>query len=408
MAWVTKSGKSDLAEPIAIRPTSETIMYPAYANWIKSHRDLPLKLNQWTNVVRWEFKHPTPFIRTREFLWQEGHTAHATLEEADKEMFDNLDFYSQVYENLLAVPVCKGIKTESEKFPGGMRTSTVETWIPENGRAIQSATSHNLGQNFAKMFNIEFENEKKEKKHVWQTSWGLTTRSIGIMTMIHGDDKGLVLPPRVASVQVIIVPIPYKGKEEEVNAAASQICIDLKKTDIRAQLDLRDNYNPGWKFNHWELKGVPIRLEIGPKDVQHKECRVVFRNTGEKIQLKWDALIKEIPILLEKIQEELFQRALQKFNDKSKVASDWPEFMAHLNSKNVVLTPWCEQPECEEKVKERTGIETKLAVLEGEQSLTGQAKTLCMPLEQEAIKEGEKCFHCGLDAKTRVLWGRSY
>ena len=209
---MTKSGKSDLAEPIAIRPTSETIMYPAYAKWIQSHRDLPLKLNQWTNIVRWEFKHPTPFIRTREFLWQEGHTAHATVEEAEKEMFDNLHFYSQVYSELLAIPVCKGIKTESEKFPGGLRTSTVETWIPENGRAIQSATSHNLGQNFAKMFKIEFEDEKKEKKYVWQTSWGLTTRSIGIMVMYHGDNKGLVLPPRVANVQIVIVPIPFKGK----------------------------------------------------------------------------------------------------------------------------------------------------------------------------------------------------
>mgnify|MGYP000713543208 CR=1 FL=1 len=189
-------------------------MYPAYAKWIQSHRDLPLKLNQWTNIVRWEFKHPTPFIRTREFLWQEGHTAHATFEEAEREMFDNLDFYSQVYEHILAIPVCKGLKTESEKFPGGAQTSTVETWIPENGRAIQAATSHNLGQNFAKMFKIEFEDEKKEKKYVWQTSWGVTTRSIGIMVMLHGDDKGLILPPRAANVQVIIVPIPFKGKEE--------------------------------------------------------------------------------------------------------------------------------------------------------------------------------------------------
>ena len=212
VAWVTKYGTSDLSEPIAIRPTSETIMYPAYAKWITSHRDLPLKLNQWTNVVRWEFKHPTPFIRTREFLWQEGHTAHATKEESDTETFDNLEFYRKVYEELLAVPVRKGIKTESEKFAGGDFTTTVETWIYENGRAIQAATSHNLGQNFAKMFKIEFEDKKNEKKLVYQTSWGLTTRSIGIMTMFHGDDKGLVLPPRVASVQVVIVPIPFKDQ----------------------------------------------------------------------------------------------------------------------------------------------------------------------------------------------------
>lgn len=229
VAWVTRSGKSELAEPIAIRPTSETIMYPAYSNWIKSHRDLPLRLNQWTNVVRWEFKHPTPFIRTREFLWQEGHTAHATFEEAEEETFANLDFYRRVYEELLAVPVYKGIKTESEKFAGGFRTTTIETWIPENGRAIQAATSHNLGQNFAKMFNIEFENEKKEKKHAWQTSWGLTTRSIGVMIMHHADNKGLVLPPRVAKVQVVIVPIIIKGKEQLVNDAANEIFKTLKK-----------------------------------------------------------------------------------------------------------------------------------------------------------------------------------
>ena len=188
-------------------------MYPAYANWIKSHRDLPLKLNQWTNVVRWEFKHPTPFIRTREFLWQEGHTAHATFEEAEEETFTNLEFYRRVYEELLSVPVCKGVKTESEKFAGGHKTTTIETWIPENGRAIQASTSHNLGQNFAKMFSIEFEDEKKEKKHVWQTSWGLTTRSLGVLIMHHGDDKGLVLPPRVANVQVVMIPVPFKGKE---------------------------------------------------------------------------------------------------------------------------------------------------------------------------------------------------
>jgi prolyl-tRNA synthetase len=187
-------------------------MYPAYANWIKSHRDLPLKLNQWTNVVRWEFKHPTPFIRTREFLWQEGHTAHATKEEAEQEMFTNLEYYRRIFEELLAVPVVKGIKTNSEKFAGGDKTSTIETWIPENGRAIQSATSHLLGQNFAKMFKIEFEDEKKEKQYVWQTSWGVTTRSIGIMVMHHGDNKGLVLPPRVANYQVVIVTVPFKGK----------------------------------------------------------------------------------------------------------------------------------------------------------------------------------------------------
>lgn len=198
MAWVTKYGKKDLNEPLAIRPTSETIMYPAFAKWVQSHRDLPLKVNQWTNIVRWEFKFPTPFLRTREFLWQEGHTAHATKEEAVQQVYKILDFYESVYRDLLAVPVVKGIKTESEKFAGGDFTTTVETIIPQNGRGLQGATSHHLGQNFSKMFEIEFQDDKKEKQFAWQTSWGLTTRSIGAMIMYHGDDQGLVLPPRVA------------------------------------------------------------------------------------------------------------------------------------------------------------------------------------------------------------------
>ena len=274
-------------------------------------------------------------------------------------MYDNLDFYAQVYEKLLAIPVCKGIKTDSQRFPGGDQTSTVETWIPENGRAIQAATSHNLGQNFAKMFKIEFENEKKEKQYVWQTSWGLTTRSIGILVMYHGDDKGLVLPPLVASVQVIIIPIPYKGKEEKINEAANELYKALKKTDVRVQIDTRDNYNPGWKYNHWELKGVPIRLEVGPKDVDNKEVKAVIRFSGEKMQIKWDSLAQELPLLLDKIQQQMFKRAVEKFHDKAKEAFNWDDFMTFLNARNVVLTPWCKNADCEEKVKERSGNETK-------------------------------------------------
>lgn len=316
VAWVTKYGTSDLAEPIAIRPTSETIMYPAYAKWITSHRDLPLKLNQWTNVVRWEFKHPTPFIRTREFLWQEGHTAHATKEESDKETFDNLEFYRKVYEELLAVPVRKGIKTESEKFAGGDFTTTVETWIYENGRAIQAATSHNLGQNFAKMFKIEFEDQKNEKKLVYQTSWGLTTRSIGIMTMFHGDDKGLVLPPRVASVQVVIVPIPFKGEEEAILKEAEKVYQIIKKGGVRVHLDDKTNNNPGWKFNYWELRGVPIRLELGPKDIKAQEVKCVIRVDGKKFQLKWDGLVESLEKILEEIQNQMFTNAKARLQER--------------------------------------------------------------------------------------------
>ena len=351
VAWVTKYGTSDLSEPIAIRPTSETIMYPSFANWIKSHRDLPLKLNQWTNIVRWEFKNPTPFIRTREFLWQEGHTAYATKKEAEDETFVYLDFYRRVYEELLAIPVVKGIKTDSEKFAGGDFTSTVETWIVENGRAIQAATSHHLGQNFAKMFQIYILNEKQEKEFVWQTSWGLTTRSIGIMVMYHGDDKGLVLPPRVASVQVVIVPIIKKNDEEAIVGKAKELFDTLKKAGIRTHLDDRDNYTPGWKYNHWELKGVPLRMEIGPNDLKNQEVTIVTRFNGTKNQLKWEGLSEAITQKLEEIQQQLFDRALEKMNEKRKVAADWKEFMLHINDRNVVETAWCGVRECEEKVK---------------------------------------------------------
>ena len=313
-----------------------------------------------------------------------------------------------IYEELLAVPVYKGIKTESEKFAGGYKTTTIETWIYENGRAIQAATSHNLGQNFAKMFNIEFEDEKKEKRHVWQTSWGITTRSIGIMIMQHGDNKGLVLPPRVAGIQVVIIPLPFKGKEEETNKIAEKIYYQVKKSKIRVHLDDRDNYTPGWKYNHWELKGVPIRLELGPKDIEKEEIRCVIRHNGEKFQLSWATLAEELDGLLQKIQKDMFLKAKERFHEKEKKASNWEEFLMQLNEKNVVLTPWCEDRECEEKVKDRSGKESKEILGEGEVALTGQAKTLCIPLEYEPLKEGEKCFHCAELAKTRVFWGRSY
>ncbi|KNE71083.1 proline-tRNA ligase [Allomyces macrogynus ATCC 38327] len=242
-------------------------MYPAYAKWIQSHRDLPLRLNQWCNVVRWEFKHPQPFLRTREFLWQEGHTAFLTQPEADAEVLEILGYYRRVYEDLLAVPVIPGRKSEKEKFAGGLYTTTVEAFVPVTGRGIQGATSHCLGQNFAKMFNIVVEGANKEAQHVWQNSWGLTTRTIGVMVMVHGDNKGLVLPPRVAAQQVVVVPcgITVKTTQEQRDAIAAytnQVVATLKKAGIRAKADTRDNYSPGYKFNHWEMRGVPLPPEL--------------------------------------------------------------------------------------------------------------------------------------------------
>lgn len=266
VAWVTKSGQSDLDEPIAIRPTSETIMYPSFAKWIHSHRDLPMKLNQWSNVVRWEFKHPTPFVRTREFLWQEGHTAHENEEGATKMVMNILEAYAKTYEDLLAVPVVRGTKSVDERFAGAYFTTTTEIYVPISGRGIQGATSHQLGQNFSKMFHIYYLDRNNEKQLVWQTSWGLSTRSIGAMIMVHSDDKGLVLPPKVAHTQVVIIAIEKVGEEDsnsEIKKRCAEYADKLKDAGVRAEFDDRDVYKSGWKFNFWEQRGVPIRLELG-------------------------------------------------------------------------------------------------------------------------------------------------
>ena len=296
VAWVTKSGQSDMQEPIAIRPTSETVMYPSFAKWVQSHRDLPIRINQWCNIVRWEFKNPTPFLRTREFLWQEGHSAWADKDEAVKEVYTMLDAYADAYQELLAVPVIKGTKTEKEKFPGGDFTTTIEGFIPMNGRGIQAATSHHLGQNFSKMFEIVFEDPEKpgEKRFAYQNSYGFTTRSIGTMIMVHSDDKGLVLPPRAAGIQVIITPcgLTVNTKESEKTAlfeACNILLKQLTNAGVRAETDLRDHVSPGWKYNHWELKGVPLRIELGPKDLQKNQLVAVRRDQGVKISvsLEW-------------------------------------------------------------------------------------------------------------------------
>lgn len=407
VAWVTHSGSSKLAEPIAIRPTSETIMYPVFSKWIHSHRDLPLLLNQWTNVVRWEFKHPTPFIRTREFLWQEGHTAHATKAESDKMVFDILDIYADTYKNLLAIPVIKGIKSKNEKFAGADYTTTCETFVAENGRSIQACTSHSLGQNFAKIFDITFEDVDMKRAMAWQTSWGFTTRSLGIIIMIHGDDQGLILPPKIAPVQVVIVPIYFKGKNDEIN----QRCRDMKKlladAGIRVEFDDRDNYTVGFKFNDWEIRGTPIRLELGPKDLQANEVRLVRRVDNEKIQIKMDSFTHDVQAQLQECHNVMYQRASEKLNSNIIEANNWTDFMNILNQSRVVKTPWCENSECEDIVKQKSGIESKMNQSE-DKNLSGSAKTLCLPLEQSPLEETAVCFHCSKPAKKWVIWGRSY
>jgi len=408
VAWVTKSGDTDLKEKIALRPTSETIMYPLYAKWIRSHRDMPLKLNQWCNVVRWEFKHPVPFLRTREFLWQEGHSAFATKEEADKEVLQILDLYRQVYEDLLAVPVIKGRKTEEEKFAGGLYTTTIEAFIEPSGRGIQAATSHCLGQNFAETFDIQFETEKHDKAFAWQNSWGLTTRSIGVMIMVHGDNKGLIIPPRVAPIQVIIVNIPNKKTAEQVVAKCTEIHGILTAAGIRAELDMRDNYSPGWKYNYWDTKGVPIHLEIGQRDIDKNQVVMVRRDTQVKQGVVVADLVKSIKETLTDLQASLYKKAKEKRDEHLKQALTWEEFLGHLNNKNMVLIPFCLDENCEGKVKKRSAEESKAQKTDEKFQLTGAAKSLCIPFEHPELPTGTKCFCCGENAKAWTIFGRSY
>uniref|UniRef100_A0A6B2E7J0 Bifunctional glutamate/proline--tRNA ligase n=1 Tax=Phlebotomus kandelakii TaxID=1109342 RepID=A0A6B2E7J0_9DIPT len=415
VAWVTKSGESDLAEPIAVRPTSETVMYPAYAKWIQSHRDLPLRLNQWNNVVRWEFKHPQPFLRTREFLWQEGHTAFMGVEEAHKEVYDILDLYAKVYTDLLAVPVVKGRKTEKEKFAGGDFTTTVEAFISASGRAIQGATSHHLGQNFSKMFEIVYEDpETKQKQYVFQNSWGITTRTIGVMIMVHADNQGLVLPPRVAGIQAIVVPcgVVASMKEEEKNQlieSCKALEEELKNAGVRVEGDYRDNYSPGWKFNHWELKGVPLRIELGPKDFRANQLVFSRRDTGFKIVASRPNAVNNVKMLLEKIHENMLEKATKDLNDHMKLTRDWSEFVKLLDAKNIILSPFCGDTGCEDKIKDDSQRENAEFVEPGAPSMG--AKTLCVPFEQpEKLTDTDKCIHpeCPRKPMAFTLFGRSY
>lgn len=428
VAWVTKGGKSDLEKPVAVRPTSETSMYPYFADKIRSHRDLPLKLNQWNNVVRWEFKHPMPFIRSREFLWQEGHTAHLTKEEAGTEVRQILDWYADVYQKLLAVPVVKGQKTENEKFPGAEYTTTIEGFIPATGRGIQAATSHCLGQHFSKMFNITVEDpvakEAGESKHihVWQNSWGLTTRSIGVMVLTHGDNRGLVIPPCVAEIQVIIIPVgvTVKTTSEEKEKLCDEIdalAEVLRSANVRVETDMREGYSPGWKFNDWELKGIPLRIEFGPKDSARHVVTTSRRDIDNKDEARGETPISElrdaIPALLDTIQADMFKKADDAYRAHRVQLTDWKDFVPTLNGKNVVLVPHCEGGKCEDEIKEMSARkEEGDNAAEDARAPAMGAKSLCIPFEQpEGIVQGEtKCVNpnCKDLAKSWILFGRSY
>jgi len=389
-AWITFGGDRKLKERLAVRPTSETIIYVMFKKWIKSWRDLPIKLNQWCNIVRWETKATKPFLRTREFLWQEGHTAHATEEEADKEVTDILMIYKDLMENYLAIPVLVGKKTESEKFAGALYTTTLEALMPD-GRALQMGTSHNLGQNFSKAFGIKFIGEDEKEHYVWQTSWGVSTRLIGALVMVHGDDKGLVLPPREAPFQVVIIPIFYKEIEREsILSKAREVSKKLKENGVATILDDRMEYTPGWKFNEWELKGVPIRIEIGPRDIQKKQVVAARRDTFERFEVKEEELVGKIIEMLEDVQNNLLNRAKKHLEDHITTVRTYSEFKRALRKRRgFIKACWCSNQKCEERIKEETGATIRVVPF----------------IKEEPFSN---CVHCGMEAKEVVFFARAY
>jgi prolyl-tRNA synthetase len=353
VAWVTKGGNEVLEEKLVVRPTSEAIFGTMYAKWIHSWRDLPVLINQWANVVRWE-KVTRPFLRTTEFLWQEGHTAHETQEEAQEETLKILALYKEFAEQVLAMPVVDGPKSDSEKFAGASTTYSIEALMGD-GRALQAGTSHNLGQNFAKAFGIQFQGRDKNLQHAWTTSWGVSTRLIGGVIMTHGDDSGLVLPPRVAPYQVVIVPIAKGNWRETVLPRALDIRDQLTAQGIRVFLDDRDTNTPGWKFAEWEMRGVPLRLELGPKDIEKSAVLLARRDTREKQSAPMDGLVQTIKTLLDAIQTNLLTRARAFREERTTTAATYEEFKRLMDGRpGFVIAPWCGSADCEAKVKAET------------------------------------------------------
>lgn len=385
VAWVTMGGGENLEERLCVRPTSETIFSTMYSKWLSSWRDLPYLYNQWCNVLRWE-KETRPFLRSREFLWQEGHTIHETEEEAKKFTLDMLDVYADVIENLLAIPVLKGQKTKKEQFAGAEATYTVET-LMHDGRALQGGTSHYFGQNFTKAFDVKFQNKDGEQEYAYQTSWGISTRLIGAVIMAHGDNRGLKLPPKVAPIQVVIVPIAQQ--KENVLEENKKLNEKLSKK-FRTKLDDRDNYSVGYKFNDWEMRGVPVRLEMGPRDIENEQVTLVRRDTQEKMIVKINEVEEKISELLEDVQKSMYEACKQRLKEKTTIALNMEELKKNLDeNQGYVKTMWCGNQECEDKVKELTG-----------------APSRCMPFEQEHLSD--KCVCCGKEAKHMVVWGRQY
>ena len=387
--WVTHSGETEIGDKLALRPTSETLAYSMYSKWIKSWRDLPLKINFWNTALRAEIKSTKPFLRTSEFLWQEGHTVHATKEEAEKEVMTILEIYKKIIEEELAIQVMVGKKSEKEKFVGAVYTTTIEAIMPD-GKALQMGTSHFLGQNFSKPFNVKFLDKDNVENFAWQTSWGVSWRLIGAIIMVHGDDRGLVLPPRVAPIQVVIVPIYYSESDRElVLKKAQEIERILSKNKIRTHLDSRDEFTPGYKFHDWEMKGVPLRVEVGPKDIAKGKIVLVRRDNQKKTDLEFDILEKGTESTLKDIQQTMFEKTQSFLKEKTKNVSDFEKFKTELENGTFLSSSWCGDQKCEEKIKELTGADIRL-----------------IPFNNNVLDS--TCINCKRPSKGNVIFARGY
>ncbi len=385
VAFVTEAGGEKLDEKLCIRPTSETVFSTLYAKWLKSWRDLPMEYNQWCSVLRWE-KETRPFLRSREFLWQEGHTIHETEEEAKARTLKMLEIYADIVENMLAIPVLKGRKTEKEKFAGAEETYTIET-LTRDGRALQSGTSHYFGQNFTKPFEVKFQNREGKEEYAYQTSWGISTRLVGALIMAHGDERGLKLPPKVAPIQIRIIPIAQH--KEGVLEKVKELKERLQK-EFRVEIDAREQVTPGYKFNDCELKGIPVRIEMGPRDIENNQCIIVRRDTLEKITVKLDELEEKLKDIMEDIQKNMYNICKKRMEEKTSIARTLEEFEEKINTnQGYIKAMWCGSAKCEDKIKERTGAHSR-----------------CIPEKSEEISD--VCVCCGKKAKEMVYWGRQY
>ena len=386
--WVTHSGNSEIGDRLALRPTSETLAYSLFSKWIKSWRDLPLKINFWNSALRAEIKGTKPFLRTSEFLWQEGHTVHTAKDEAEKEVADILEIYKKTIEEELAVPVIVGKKSEKDKFVGAVYTNTLESLMPDC-KALQMGTSHFLGQNFSKPFDVKYLGENNVETFAWQTSWGVSWRLIGGMIMTHGDDKGLILPPKIAPIQVVIIPIYYTNDDKDsVMQKVHQIKDGLTKTDLRVHLDDREQLTPGFKLNDWEMKGIPIRIEIGPKDIAKNQVVLVRRHNRIKTSFGIDSLAEKIPSELKNIQKEMFDAAKKILDERVVRVSEYQQFKKQLDNGKMIDCSWCGNQICEDKIKEETSADIRVIP-------SGNTKA-------------ETCIYCKNSGTTNVLFARGY